>query len=99
MVLASLDEHQVESISREIAGIRGITKEKAAEIFAEFQGLFSSYLSYGGAADGPEEAQRAISRLMEEGLLSRDLEIERMYGHCSRAITISSRSARDRWFS
>ncbi|MDR0663437.1 MAG: flagellar motor switch protein FliG [Spirochaetaceae bacterium] len=59
-VLANLDEKQVENISREIAGIRGITKEEASEIFAEFQGLLSSSLSYGGAAGGLEEARRVL---------------------------------------
>ncbi|MDR2444586.1 MAG: flagellar motor switch protein FliG [Spirochaetaceae bacterium] len=59
-VLANLDENQVESISREIARIRGITKEEASEIFAEFQGLLSSSLSYGGAAGGIEEARRLL---------------------------------------
>ncbi|MDR2343803.1 MAG: flagellar motor switch protein FliG [Spirochaetaceae bacterium] len=59
-VLKNLDEDQVESISREIAGIRGITKEEAAEIFAEFQGLLSSSLSCGGSAGGVEEARRLL---------------------------------------
>ena len=59
-VLANLEEDQVESISREIAGIRGITKEEASEIFAEFQGLLSSSLSYGGASGGIEEARRLL---------------------------------------
>ncbi|MDR3355755.1 MAG: flagellar motor switch protein FliG [Spirochaetaceae bacterium] len=59
-VLANLDEDQVESISREIADIRGITKEEASEIFAEFQGLLSSSLSSGGAAGGLEEARRLL---------------------------------------
>ena len=59
-VLANLDENQVESISREIAGIHGITKEEASDIFAEFQGLLSSSLSYGGAVGGLEEARRLL---------------------------------------
>lgn len=59
-VLANLDENQVENISREIAGIRGITKEEASDIFAEFQGLLSSSLSYGGAVGGPDEARRLL---------------------------------------
>jgi flagellar motor switch protein FliG len=59
-VLANLGEEQVELISREIAAIKGITKEEAAEVFAEFQGLLSSSLSYGGASGGLEEARRLL---------------------------------------
>jgi flagellar motor switch protein FliG len=59
-VLANLGEDQVELISREIAVIKGITKEEAAEVFAEFQGLLSSSLSYGGASGGLEEARRLL---------------------------------------
>ncbi|MDR2795559.1 MAG: flagellar motor switch protein FliG, partial [Spirochaetaceae bacterium] len=59
-VLANLDEDQVESISREIAGIRGITKEEASEVFAEFQGLLSTSYSYGVASGGVDEARRLL---------------------------------------
>jgi flagellar motor switch protein FliG len=59
-VLSNLEEYQVELISREIAGIRGISKEEAAEVFAEFQGLLSASLSAGGTAGGLEEARRLL---------------------------------------
>ncbi|MDR2658415.1 MAG: flagellar motor switch protein FliG [Spirochaetaceae bacterium] len=59
-VLANLDEAQVESISREIAGIKGITKEEASDVFAEFQGLLSSSLAYGSGSGGVEEARRLL---------------------------------------
>jgi flagellar motor switch protein FliG len=59
-VLANLDENQVELISREIATIKGITKEEAAGVFAEFQGLLTSSLSYGNAAGGVDEARRLL---------------------------------------
>jgi flagellar motor switch protein FliG len=58
-VLANLDEEQVELISREIASIKGISKEDAAEVFAEFQGLLSS-LPYDGASGGLAEARRLL---------------------------------------
>ncbi|MDR1256470.1 MAG: flagellar motor switch protein FliG [Spirochaetaceae bacterium] len=56
-VLANLDEEQVESITREITGIKGVTKEEASEVFAEFQGLLSAS---GGASGGLEEARRLL---------------------------------------
>ncbi|MDR0408827.1 MAG: flagellar motor switch protein FliG [Spirochaetaceae bacterium] len=59
-VLSNLDEEQVEAISREIAAVRGITKEESAEVFAEFQGLLTSSLYYGGGAGGVEEARRLL---------------------------------------
>jgi flagellar motor switch protein FliG len=58
-VLANLDEDQVESISREIAGIKGVTKEDAASVFKEFQGLLSKP-ARGSAEGGVEEARRLL---------------------------------------
>ncbi|MDR0550956.1 MAG: flagellar motor switch protein FliG [Spirochaetaceae bacterium] len=74
-VLSNLDDEQVELISREIASIRGITKEESEEIFAEFQALLSGADSgaagsaaygagtpYGGGAPvgGVDEARRLL---------------------------------------
>jgi flagellar motor switch protein FliG len=58
-VLANLDEEQVESISREIAGIKGVTKEEAASVFAEFQGMLSKS-ALGAAEGGVDEARRLL---------------------------------------
>ncbi|MDR0383207.1 MAG: flagellar motor switch protein FliG [Spirochaetaceae bacterium] len=58
-VLANLEEDLVESVTREIAEIKGVTKDEAAEIFAEFEGLLA--VSGGGvAAGGPDEARKLL---------------------------------------
>ena len=60
-ILANLEPAQVEEISREIATIRGITREESAEIFAEFQKLFSGDYDFSGRqAGGLEEARRLL---------------------------------------
>ncbi|GHV73466.1 flagellar motor switch protein FliG [Spirochaetia bacterium] len=60
-ILSKLDIEQVEAISREIASIRGIPREEAAEIFAEFRALLSSNYGFQGAGSGGvEEARRLL---------------------------------------
>ena len=58
-VLSNLEEEQVEKISAEIAGIKGINKDEASTIFAEFQGILAQ--NYGtGATGGMEEARKLL---------------------------------------
>ncbi|GHU40308.1 flagellar motor switch protein FliG [Spirochaetia bacterium] len=58
-VLSNLEEEQVEKISAEIAGIKGINREEAATIFAEFQGVLAQ--NYGAnATGGMEEARKLL---------------------------------------
>jgi flagellar motor switch protein FliG len=61
-ILSRLDAEQVEAISQEIAGIKGVTKEEAAELLDEFRSLMS--VSSGGYAGsftgGIDEARRLL---------------------------------------
>lgn len=64
-ILAELDPRQVEEISREIARVRTIKPEEAAEIFAEFQALFTAgnlrtYRFSGSSRGGIETARRIL---------------------------------------
>ncbi|WP_245534746.1 flagellar motor switch protein FliG [Treponema primitia] len=59
-ILAKLDMEQVEDISREIASIRGISSEEAAQIFEEFRSLLSSTYGFLGASSGGVEAARRL---------------------------------------
>ncbi|GHT83261.1 flagellar motor switch protein FliG [Spirochaetia bacterium] len=60
-ILSKLDIEQVEAISREIATIRGISGEEAADILEEFRSLLSSsYGVMGASSGGVEEARRLL---------------------------------------
>jgi flagellar motor switch protein FliG len=59
-ILSKLDIDQVEDISREIATIRGISGEEAAEIFGEFRSILSSAHGFLGASTGGVEAARRL---------------------------------------
>jgi flagellar motor switch protein FliG len=59
-ILSKLDVEQVEAISREIATIRGISGEEAAEIFEEFRSLLSSTFDMLGASSGGVETARRL---------------------------------------
>ncbi|WP_051004333.1 flagellar motor switch protein FliG [Treponema primitia] len=59
-ILSKLDVEQVEAISREIATIRGISKEEAAEVLEEFRSLLSSTYGVLGASSGGVEAARRL---------------------------------------
>jgi flagellar motor switch protein FliG len=60
-ILTNLEPEQVELISREIASIRGIQSDEAAEILAEFQSLLEgSFPGQGRTAGGLDEARRLL---------------------------------------
>jgi flagellar motor switch protein FliG len=59
-ILSQLDLQQVEDLSREIATIRGISGEEAAEIFTEFRSLLSSSYGYQGVSSGGVETARRL---------------------------------------
>jgi flagellar motor switch protein FliG len=59
-ILSKLDLGQVERISKEIASIRGISKEEAQEIFDEFKSLLSMGYQYSGTVSGGIDAARNI---------------------------------------
>ncbi|MFP3042620.1 flagellar motor switch protein FliG [Treponema primitia] len=59
-ILSKLDVEQVEAISREIATIRGISKEEASEVLEEFRTLLSSTYGLLGASSGGIEAARRL---------------------------------------
>jgi hypothetical protein len=59
-ILSQLDLDQVEALSREIATIRGISGEEAAEIFAEFRSLLPSSYGFQGVSSGGVETARRL---------------------------------------
>jgi flagellar motor switch protein FliG len=59
-ILSKLDIEQVEAISREIASIRGISGDEAADILEEFHSLLSSTYGFLGASSGGVEAARRL---------------------------------------
>ena len=60
-ILGELDSKQVEDISKEIASIKGVDKEEAESIIAEFQSLLSgSYKFLGPSFGGVETARRML---------------------------------------
>ncbi|MDR3275942.1 MAG: flagellar motor switch protein FliG [Treponema sp.] len=60
-ILANLGPDQVEAISQEIAGIRGITAEEAKTVLAEFHSLLDTSYGYsGGSLGGVETARRLL---------------------------------------
>jgi flagellar motor switch protein FliG len=60
-ILAELDSKQVEDISKEIASIKGVDKEEADSIIAEFKSLLSgSYKYLGPSFGGVETARRML---------------------------------------
>jgi len=60
-ILGELDSRQVEEISREIASIKGVDKEEAEAIIAEFQSLLNgAYLYSGPSFGGVETARRML---------------------------------------
>jgi flagellar motor switch protein FliG len=59
-ILPRLEPEQIESLSREIASIRGVGPEEGEEILGEFRALRSAPLRSGGAAGGPEAARRIL---------------------------------------
>ena len=58
-MLSNLEEDQVEKISAEIAGIKGIDKEEASTILAEFQGVLDQNYSV-NVSGGMEEARKLL---------------------------------------
>jgi flagellar motor switch protein FliG len=81
-ILSRLDEDQVEAVSREIAGIRGIPAEEGEEILREFKALLSASYPYAGAASGGvDEARRllyaAFGPEKGEGVLNRSVPSSR----------------------
>jgi flagellar motor switch protein FliG len=59
-ILAELDPEQVEEISKEIAGIRGITAEDSGEILEEFRSLMALPYGFTGVSYGGPEVCRRI---------------------------------------
>jgi flagellar motor switch protein FliG len=81
-ILSRLEEDQVEAVSREIAGIRGISAEAGEEILREFKDLLSaSYPRAGVASGGLEEARRllyaAFGPERGEGILNKSVPASR----------------------
>ncbi len=59
-ILSKLDIDQVEQVSKEIASIRGISKEEAIEIFDEFKALLAEGYHFLGTASGGIDTARNI---------------------------------------
>jgi flagellar motor switch protein FliG len=59
-ILGELDSRQVEEISQEIASIKGVDKEEAEAIVAEFQSLLSGAYRYLGPSFGGVETARRM---------------------------------------
>ncbi|MDR1443442.1 MAG: flagellar motor switch protein FliG [Treponema sp.] len=60
-ILPHLEPEQIEAVSREIAGIRGITAEEGEEILAEFRTLLSASCRFAGSfSGGPDTARRIL---------------------------------------
>jgi flagellar motor switch protein FliG len=81
-ILSHLDEDQVEAVSREIAGIRGIGAKEGEEILQEFKSLLSASYPYAGVASGGlEEARRllyaAFGPEKGEGILNKSVPSSR----------------------
>jgi len=59
-ILSDLEPEQIQEISKEIALIKTIKPEEAAEILAEFQALFSGTYNFSGVSHGGVEIARRI---------------------------------------
>jgi flagellar motor switch protein FliG len=59
-ILCELDSRQVEEISQEIASIKGVDKEEAEEIIAEFRSLLSGAYKYLGPSFGGLDTARRM---------------------------------------
>ena len=59
-ILAQLEPEQVEKISREIALVKTVRPDEAAEIMQEFQSMFSMSYSHSGLSSGGVDAARRI---------------------------------------
>jgi flagellar motor switch protein FliG len=59
-ILPGLEPEQIEAVSREIAGLRGIGAEEGQEILDEFKSLLSSPCFTGAFSGGPEAARRIL---------------------------------------
>ncbi|MDR1862794.1 MAG: flagellar motor switch protein FliG [Treponema sp.] len=59
-ILSQLDAEQVEAISKEIAGIKGITAAEGEEVLEEFSSLLASPYVYSGSSLGGVEAARRL---------------------------------------
>jgi flagellar motor switch protein FliG len=59
-ILQHLDPEQVDALSKEIAGIRGVTAEEAASILVEFRSLLSGSGKYSRTAVGGVDAAREL---------------------------------------
>jgi flagellar motor switch protein FliG len=83
-ILPHLEPEQIEAVSREIAGVRGIMPEEGEEILGEFRSLLSSSYRFTGTSGGPEAARQILRAAFgperAEALLNKALPPEKPFG-------------------